>query len=211
VSHVVLLGDSTFDNAVYVGGGPDVIVQLRDALPSGWSATLGAVDGAVADDVARQLTAIPPNSTHLVVSVGGNDALAHIDLLSRPARSAADVFGWLADAASAFEVRYRRMLGTVLSRRLPTAICTIYNGNLPDPTMQRLASTALTAFNDTILRAAIESGTPVIDLRLFCNEPSDYANPIEPSVRGGAKIARAVVRALTERCTAHRRCEIFGG
>src|SRR5690349_5483722 len=31
--HVVLLGDSIFDNAAYVGGGPDVITQLRAALP----------------------------------------------------------------------------------------------------------------------------------------------------------------------------------
>jgi hypothetical protein len=30
-----------------------------------------------------------------------------------------------------------------------------------------------------------------------CSEPTDYANPIEPSSLGGAKIARAIVRALS--------------
>jgi hypothetical protein len=29
-----------------------------------------------------------------------------------------------------------------------------------------------------------------------CNEPDDYANPIEPSSHGGAKIARAITRAV---------------
>lgn len=33
MSHVVLLGDSIFDNAAYVAGGPDVIHQLRERLP----------------------------------------------------------------------------------------------------------------------------------------------------------------------------------
>jgi hypothetical protein len=37
---------------------------------------------------------------------------------------------------------------------------------------------------------------PAIELRHVCTEPADYANPIEPSVRGGAKIARAIARAV---------------
>jgi hypothetical protein len=30
MGHVILLGDSVFDNAAYVGGAPDVIAQLRE-------------------------------------------------------------------------------------------------------------------------------------------------------------------------------------
>ena len=44
--HLVLLGDSIFDNAAYTAGGPDVVTQLRAQLPPGWSATLAAVDGS---------------------------------------------------------------------------------------------------------------------------------------------------------------------
>jgi lysophospholipase L1-like esterase len=209
VSHVALLGDSIFDNAAYVAGGPDVVSQLARALPAGWSATLCAVDGAVVADVERQLARVPRDATHLVVSVGGNDALGHIDLLTRPARSAAEVLAMLRDASGPFEERYRRMLAAVLRRGLAATVCTIYNGNFPDSLTQRLASTALTVFNDAILRAAIETGTPVIEMRLVCDEPADYANPIEPSVRGGGKIARAVVRAVTERCAGSRHTEVF--
>ena len=42
--HVVLLGDSAFDNKAYVAGGPDVVAQLRARLPPSWRASLGAVD-----------------------------------------------------------------------------------------------------------------------------------------------------------------------
>jgi lysophospholipase L1-like esterase len=209
VPHVVLLGDSIFDNAAYVAGGPDVVSQLRAALPDGWSATLCAVDGAVVADVERQLARVPRGATHLVVSAGGNDALGHADLLNRPARSAAEVLGLLGDAARAFEGRYRRMLKAVLGRGLPVTVCTIYNGSFPDPLMQKLASTALAVFNDAILRAAIGTRTAVIDLRLVCDQAVDYSNPIEPSVCGGGKIARAVARAVTERRTDGARTEVF--
>jgi lysophospholipase L1-like esterase len=193
--HVVLLGDSIFDNAAYVRGGPDVAAHLGALLPPGWRATLAAVDGAVIDGVARQLARVPADATHLVVSAGGNDALGHADLLERPATSSPQVLGWLADARDAFEGRYRRMLAAVLARGLPATVCTIYNGNLGPPA-DRFAAVALAVFNDAILRLAAEHALPVIELRLVCTEPADYANPIEPSVRGGAKIARAIVRAL---------------
>ncbi len=41
MSHVVLLGDSNFDNARYVPGEPAVVEQLRRSLPRGWHATHG--------------------------------------------------------------------------------------------------------------------------------------------------------------------------
>ena len=87
--HIVLLGDSIFDNGAYVRGGPDVVTQLRELLPAGSHATLAAIDGDVIDGVARQLSRVPADATHLVVSVGGNDALGHSGLLDRRASSSA--------------------------------------------------------------------------------------------------------------------------
>jgi hypothetical protein len=45
----------------------------------------------------------------------------------------------------------------------------------------------------------INNGETVIDLRLVCPYADDYArsSPIEPSVAGGGKIARAVARLVT--------------
>ncbi len=51
-------------------------------------------------------------------------------------------------------------------------------------------------FNDVIARTAHAHGLDLIELRLVCTKPSDYANPIEPSGAGGAKIARAIASAL---------------
>lgn len=68
------------------------------------------------------------------------------------------------------------------------------NGNF-DKETDRLTRIALMKYNDAILRVAFERRLPVIDLRFVCSEPSDYANPIEPSGSGGRKIAEAIARA----------------
>jgi hypothetical protein len=156
------------------------------------------VDGARVDDVAAQLKRLPSEATHLVLSAGGNDALAHGDLLEGPAASAPQLLGFLADAAEAFELRYRRLIERLVGIGLPLTVCTIYNGNFPDREFQRIASTALCVFNDVILRVAFERALTAIDLRLVCSEPADYANPIEPSSHGGAKIAGVIMQALRE-------------
>ena len=211
MSHVVLLGDSIFDNAAYVRGGPDVVEQLRGYLPAGWRATLRAVDGAVLRNVPAQVARVPDDADFLVVSAGGNDALGHVGLLSEGARSMAGALERLAEIAENFEAEYRRMLGTVLERGLPTALCTIYNGSFPDAQMQRLGPTALTHFNDAILRTAFAAGLPLLELRLVCNEPGDYANPIEPSVQGGDKMARVIARVVAEHDFSRRRSEVYVG
>ncbi len=209
MSHVVLLGDSIFDNAAYVAGGPDVVAQLRERLPAGWSATLRAVDGAVIRNVSGQLSSRLPEDAYLVVSVGGNDALGHVDILQRSARSVAEVLGLLAEIAEHFEREYRAMLRMLLEQQRLTALCTIYYPRFPDPVVQRLAVTALAVFNDAIQRAAFQAGLPLLDLRLICDEDADYANPIEPSSRGGAKIADAIVRMVTEHDFSRGRTEVF--
>jgi hypothetical protein len=70
MAHVVLVGDSVFDNGVYVPGQPDVARQLQARLPAGSRATLRAVDGAVIASVEPQLHRLPADATHLVLSVG---------------------------------------------------------------------------------------------------------------------------------------------
>ncbi len=208
VGHVVLLGDSIFDNAAYVAGAPDVVRQVRQRLPQGSKATLAAVDGSKIGDVGRQLRRVPADATHLVLSVGGNDALGSSDFLSAPARSAAEALSGLADIGDEFERRYLAMLADVLARGLPTAICTVYYPRFPDAALQKVAVAALTVFNDCIVRAAFAHGLPLLDLRLICTEEEDYANSIEPSARGGEKIARAIVE-FVEQGPIGGRTEVF--
>ena len=189
--HLVLLGDSIFDNARYVPGGPPVIEQVREVLKPDWLATLVARDGDVVADLARQMTLIPANATHLVVSIGGNDALSSEAVLSAPARSVIEALGHLAEMRRGFRDAYRDMLGQLLHFRLRTAVCTIYDA-VPGLTPE--LQTALAIFNDTITREATAAAVPVIDLRQVCVAPSDFSaiSPIEPSVAGGWKIAQAI-------------------
>jgi hypothetical protein len=46
-------------------------------------------------------------------------------------------------------------------------------------------------------------------LPLICDEDSDYANPIEPSEAGGAKIADAIIRLVSAHNFGRRRTEVF--
>ena len=96
-----------------------------------------------------------------------------------------------------FEASYRAAVAACLARRLPLVVCTIYNGNFPDADYRERVVVALTAFNDAIVRTACSHGLDVIDLRAVCDSPQDYANPIEPSSIGGAKIARAIAGVVT--------------
>ena len=194
--HVVLLGDSIFDNAAYTGTEPDVVSHLRSLLSPGQEATLLAVDGATVANLPAQLTRLPPGATHLMVSVGGNDALANIDLLSLRVSSSAEALRVFAERLDGFERAYRTALAGVLARKLPTTICTIYNGAL-EPDIAPIARLGVALFNDAILRTAVDHGIDVIELRSICTQRSDYANPIEPSGSGGRKIASAIVRALS--------------
>jgi hypothetical protein len=69
--------------------------------------------------------------------------------------------------------------------------------------------TALTVFNDAILRAGFAAGVPVLDLRLICNEDADYANAIEPSSHGGEKISAAIARVVNDHDFANKRSTVF--
>lgn len=190
--HVILLGDSVFDNAAYVGRDPDVRRQLEQMLPQGFKATLLARDGAVIGEIGSQLRWLRSDATHLVISVGGNDALRHSGVLESSALSVGDALTKLAEIADGFGRAYGSMLNEVSRFGIPIAVCTIYEPRFPEAWRRKPAATALTLLNDKITRQAFARGLTIIDLRLICNEDADFANSIEPSAKGGAKIAEAI-------------------
>ncbi len=208
MGHVVLLGDSIFDNARYVPDRPPVIEQLRQALPRGWHATLLAVDGHITGDVAVQLKNLPAGATHLVVSAGGNDALGESGILGEPARTVGEALGTLHEARARFRGSYRAMLQALSEAGKPTAVCTVYDAI---PGLGPAEQAALAGFNEVILREAFAAGLPVIDLRLVCDRPADYSHvsPIEPSAVGGGKIVRVIAEVVTRHDFAAGRSSIY--
>jgi hypothetical protein len=198
MGHVVLLGDSIFDNARYVPDGPPVIEQLRRALPAGWKATLLAVDGNVTTDVPKQLAGLPADATHLFVSVGGNDAIFQIAVFAEPAANVAAGLAKMHAPVAAFSQNYREMLRAVLATGKPVTVCTVYDAI---PGLEVPERTGLELFNAAILREAFQAGISVIDLRLVCDRAEDYSeiSPIEPSAEGGSKITRVIAEVATGR------------
>jgi lysophospholipase L1-like esterase len=206
--HLVLLGDSIFDNAAYVGGGPSVIDQVSRLIPLDWSASLLAVDGHTTAEVAQQMGRLADGATHLVLSVGGNDALGSVPELEAPASSILHALSTLTAMKSVFGANYRQLVTSLLGLRKPLLLCTIYDSvpGLPDE-----LKTALGLFNEVILRVAIECQLPVLDLRLICTEAGDYSvkSPIEPSSQGGEKIARKMVETVANHDFAAGGCRVY--
>ncbi len=194
-NHVVLLGDSIFDNAAYTRGAPDVVTQLRRPLPPDWDATSCAVDGATTRGLDAQLAHVPGSASHLVIAIGGNDALQNSDLLSLRVASSAQALETFAARIATFERMYRTAIANAVALGRNTALCTVYNGAL-EPERAAIARVGLALFNDVILRTAVDLRLDALELRSICTEPADYANPIEPSAQGGLKIARAIGRLV---------------
>ncbi len=195
-NHIVLLGDSIFDNGAYVPGGPSVLEHVRRFLPDGWRATLLALDGATVSSVFRQLERVPNDATHFVLSVGGNNALwLSGDLLSETTSDVRASLKRVSELLTEFRSEYRQLVIELRELKRPLTICTIYDSI---PGLEPSEVAGLCFFNDFITRTAFEFELTLIDLRTLCNEAADYSplSPIEPSAGGGGKIARAIVSAV---------------
>ena len=89
------------------------------------------------------------------------------------------------------------MIRAVCNKVENVTICTVHD-SVPDYTERAL--TALSIFNEVILKEAFRINAPVIDLRLACNEAQDYSSvsPIEPSKQGARKITDLIVKVAED-------------
>jgi hypothetical protein len=218
---LLLIGDSVIDNAAYVRPGePDVAAQVQGALPD-WIVELRAVDGSITEEVLQHQTAGLNRRDLVVVSSGGNDALAHVDLigagagtgrfgglstlwqaLQSPQDLATGFLGHLHGIQSGFRGTYGALLDRVVGDGRTVLCLTIYNPAFVAHGMsidqQRAAEVGLSLYNDVIQREALRRGCGVLEMRTLFDDDADFANPIEPSAIGGAKIAAAVARWARE-------------
>ena len=188
--HIILIGDSIFDNAPYVKPGAAVSDQLAEVAKDA-RVTLLAVDGDVTTDVENQLVDFPPTATQLFVSCGGNDALQCLPVLHQPVTTVGEAMDVFYNVTESFRQNYRTMLTSILSKNKNLTVCTIYNCI---PHLPEREKTALSIFNEIILEEAIRKNLDIMDLRLLCNSQEDYStiSPIEPSEDGGRKIAELI-------------------
>jgi lysophospholipase L1-like esterase len=211
---IILLGDSIIDNGAYVHPGePDVGRQLQALLPD-YSVIKRALDGAACEDVLNSQLADLESTDCIILSVGGNDALQHIDLLEAATPTTAkDVLVRLCAIRQEFRQRYSSLLDRLAITRAPVMVLTVYNpcfdGHGMDATYQRAGESAISIFNDVIQREAHCRSFNILELRTLFIDHTDYANPIEPSAIGGTKLAKAMnawVRTIPlEDSDAHQR------
>lgn len=195
--HIGMLGDSIFDNGGYVKKGePDVGQQVNTILGDRGYVTMLARDGATTHTLEKQLVDYDTSIDHLVVSIGGNDALRFQGIVDQDVTGMADALLTLAVMAERFDANYQDALGPVLDLGKPVTVCTVYNGNFFDDVEQILYTTALTLINDVIIQYAFRYNLGVIDLRQVCDREEHYANPIEPSAAGGQAIAEMIVSTV---------------
>jgi hypothetical protein len=196
MQHVVLIGDSIFDNGPYVEKGESVSEVLSVMLKESAKVTLFAVDGDVTTDVPLQLEPFPDDVTHAFVSCGGNDALRILNILNQSVSSVGDALESLADVRKTFRINYTNMLRAISDKVEKLTVCTIYN-SVPGTSDRALAALAL--FNEIILEEAVALRLPIIDLRCICLEYEDYSvvSPIEPSGQGAKKISKVITYVLS--------------
>ena len=218
---ILLIGDSVIDNAAYVAAGePDVATQVFELLPDA-TIELRAVDGSVTSEVIEQQLHDLAEDDLVVVSSGGNDALRHVGLINGEGSlpfgfALSDLWGLLQtpdllvvrllshvrQIQSTFRKDYAELLDRVVGCRRRVLCLTIYDPAFVAHGMsadqQAAAEAALSLFNDVIQREALARACRVIEMRTLFDDPQDFANPIEPSMIGGAKIAGAIKRWAEE-------------
>ncbi len=206
--HIVLIGDSIFDNAEYVDQGDSVIEQLQMNISKDCKATLIAIDGDITSDVYAQLALLPVDTTHAFLSIGGNDALRIVNVLLLPTSTVGEAMEIFTEIRLEFQNRYRELISQIKQKVDQLIICTIHD-NVPG--IESRALTALALFNEIILKEAISKGASIIDLRLLCHEKEDYSpiSPIEPSKQGSRKIVEQIVKITNEHDFRHPSSVIY--
>jgi lysophospholipase L1-like esterase len=189
---LVLLGDSILDNLPYTRPEPDTASHLSGLLGPAWTVRLLAQDGATMSGLQRQLAQLDGAVDCAVLSIGGNDAIAHMGLLQRPSRHTGEALEELLAVADAFGREYETAAAAVALWAERTILCTIYEVRLDPPVFARRARVPLAVLNDRIIGTGARLGLDVLELRSVCTEAADFVRQIEPSGKGAAGIAGAI-------------------
>ena len=210
--HLVMLGDSVFDNGRYVPGEPDVHSQVSEQLklffPNS-ELTFVAEDGAVIRDVfERQFQKIPEDATHVALSIGGNDllGLSH-NLQHQVGNNFQDNLIFLSNLKQKFLENYQSVIQKINSLGIPFVVCTIYYaGSIIETENKRIdlghqlgfagTDVVVDTFDAAISQVVekVEYCKGLIDLRFLFDTMDCYANPIEPSRIGGEKITEKLIK-----------------
>ena len=200
LSHITLLGDSVIDNKSYLQTGELSVTEHLNNL-SDLDFTQVAYDGDTTFDILNKQLFSPSvrTSSHIVLSIGGNDLLHNLSYLYASSISNINiaVAGMYQQIFKPLEDRFETIIQRLSSHRANLLLCTVYEGDLGRTDEFRDISDSskimVSSFNDIVYKTGQKYNADVLELREIFISAEDYANPIEPSHIGGEKLAKSIL------------------
>ena len=200
MTSITLLGDSIIDNKTYVQQQEYSVLEHLQNISKNEFLQLAYDGDTTVNVLERQLQSQEvAKSSHLVLSIGGNDLLQNILFLhdgpiENINKALSDVHKQI---LKPLEQRFETIVEKLSSHRANLLLCTVYEGDLgrTDEFRDVLDSSKImvSSFNDTVYKTASKYNADVLELRHIFASPEDYANPIEPSHVGGERLAQAIM------------------
>jgi hypothetical protein len=191
--HVVLLGDSTLDNARYLdrAKGEQSVEKIlqKTCWERGWRMKVLAQDGSMLDDVRlQQLPLIPTDATHVVMSATGNDLLKLLNEMVSANFTMKSMYSAMYVRLAGLADEYAALVKKLKAAGFHVCICTIQHPIFNHFLFKSIATLGLGIHNSRIKAIAEDLKCSVIDLANILDCPEDFANPLEMSTRGGTKL-----------------------
>ena len=211
---ITILGDSVIDNEDYIAPDEKDTVEHAELAFRAFDAEVDsfAKDGFVINDVITkyQREGIPRDTTHLFISVGGNDLLGIFEWLLHPSgdHQFGSILAKFDDLRCDFSADYGKMLDLISEQigdevkvclfdiYYPNWQAEVYRGLPPhSPVLERACNAAIDLWNAKIHYHAYQRGFGLLPLsHLFRGDASMYANTIEPSSKGSSVIAEEMCK-----------------
>lgn len=183
VTHIVLLGDSIFQNNNYVPKSKSVEYLLKEKLsiPS----LVLAHDNAIIYDIPKQYNSMPLNlnakTTNLYISIGGNDLL---NLYEHNNTNNSKLFNMV------WEIYKKTILMLIDSTQCNIILTDIYF--ITDPNYSKYIP-MIKKWNSNLYQFADQHKLNVFKISKILTQPKDFTNSIEPSVIGGNKMVNSFI------------------
>lgn len=183
ITHIVLLGDSIFQNKNYVPKSKSVEYLLKEKLsiPS----LVLAQDNAIIYDIPKQYNNMPIDlnnkTTNLYISIGGNDLL---NLYEHNNTTNTTLFNMV------WELYQKTILMIIENTQCNVILTDIYF--ITDPNYSKYIP-MIKKWNSNLYQFAKQHKVKVFKISKILTQPKDFTNSIEPSVIGGNKMVNSFI------------------
>jgi len=183
---IILMGDSILKNNLYVENGKAVEDILREKNNA--EIIVFAENNATITDIYKQLERVPETlnekSNTVFLSVGGNNILSNF-VNNDPDESQEHILSTMFKA-------YKRLVKTIQTK-LDNVNLLLIDIYYPQNLQCTQYHPIIKEWNTLLYDYARENSLPVMKISTLLIEPSDFTLNIEPSDKGGEKIANQII------------------